>query len=304
MYKSVTKLLRVRQLWTIALYEVNRQDEIFNLDSLKPFHFIGERGFRTNRGYQSTVADPFLFTHNDKLYIFYEVKTDFGQGEIHAQAMDASGNFTNLGLVLKEMFHLSYPQVFSHNGYVWMIPEAGASEKLWLYRADYFPRGWVKERVLIDERLVDTSLIIQDDGLYLLGTNRSDELKVYYAANLQDEFAWTGVTITADRAYSRNAGRPLRINGDLFRVAQNCRNTYGENISVHKVQKLTTKNYEEELTMPSLFINKPTWMGLGNHHISVETFTGRHFVAIDGMRPDRFINNLLLAPLKIFAKYD
>ena len=303
MLKAAARLFRIRQLWTIALYEVNRENDIFNLGSLKPFHFIGERGLRTSRRYQSTVADPFLFTHGEMLFVFYEVKTEFSPGEIHAQSMDASGRFTNLGLVLKEPFHLSYPQVFSYDGSVWMIPEAAASGKVWLYRAEDFPGGWVKERVLIDEVLVDTSLVVQEDGIYLLGTTRSHELKLYHAFSLQEKFEWTGVTVTSDRAYSRNAGRPLRIDGNLFRLSQNCKITYGENISIHKVQKLTVTSYAEVLFIPNLFLKKPTWMALGHHHISVATFTGRHFVAVDGMRPDKFINSLTLVPLKIGARH-
>ena len=198
--RILEKLFRVRQLWTIALYEIERESDIFNVGNLKPFHFIGERGLRTNRGYMATVADPFLFAQGGRLYVFYEVKTDFGIGEIHAQSMDAGGTFTNHGLVLKEPFHLSYPQVFSHDGEVWMIPEAAASGKVWLYRAEDFPTRWVRERVVIDESLVDTSLVMQENGLYLLGTTRGNELKVYRADCLQQVFSWTGVTVTADKA--------------------------------------------------------------------------------------------------------
>lgn len=296
--KSLSKLQRRRMLWTVAIYKTDALADIWRLSDLEPFHFIGETGLRIDRGYKATVADPFLYAATDRLFVFYEVQTDFGRGEIHAQAMDAGGNFIDLGVVLREQFHLSYPQVFDMAGDIWMIPEACESGKVWLYRATEFPTKWLRVRVLIDEPLVDTSLIVLDDCMYLIGTNRRNELKVFVGDSLQSEFIWNGVVITSDRAISRNGGRPILIDGDHYRFAQNCARKYGENVSVFRVKELSPDRYSEEEFIPDLFPKKPAWMALGHHHLSEASFCGVHFFAVDGMRPDRFMNNVSLALLK------
>jgi len=253
---------------------------------------------RLSSGYQSTVADPFLFSHDGKVNIFYEVKTDFGVGEIHGAAINENGICEQYGCVLKESFHLSYPQVFLYENQVWMLPETASNKKVWLYRCVRFPYRWERERVLIDAEIVDPSLVIRNDGLYILGTTRQYELKLFHSPSLHQTFRDTGVSITKDKAISRNAGAPILIDGRLFRFAQNCQTTYGENINVLELTDLTESSYSETLVIRDLFKRKPKWMALGHHHISVAPTGNEFFVAIDGMRPDKLINNFTLAFLE------
>src|SRR5437660_363441 len=91
-----------RALWTIGLYTLERETDIFEIDRREPFAFIGERGVRLSRRYQSTVADPFLFSYYDGVFIFYEVQTDFGVGEIHAAKITHDRTVEPYGCVLKE----------------------------------------------------------------------------------------------------------------------------------------------------------------------------------------------------------
>ena len=287
-------------MWTIALYKLKAENEIFELGEHEPFHFFGERGIRQNVEYQATAADPFLFAHNDGLYLFYEIQTDFGLGEIWAQSMDAQGIWSNHGQVLKEDFHLSYPQVFFHDGQVWMIPETSASGKVWLYTAAVFPNKWRKTMVLVDEVLLDPSIIIQPEGIFLLGTTRENDLKLYFAPDLSQEFVSTDVVMPSHDFLARNAGRPLRIQNEIYRVAQNNQYGYGQGISLLQIDQLSINNYSEHVTTSDLFQTKPKWMESGCHHISTALFMNEHYVAVDGMRRDKFANTWLLAFLKVF----
>lgn len=298
---KLNRIFRKRIVWTIALYKLKSEDDIFKLDEHKPFHFFGERGLRQNKKYQAFAADPFLFVHNDRLYLFYEIQTDFGIGEIWAQSMDATGTWTNHGQVLKEDFHLSYPQVFSYNGQIWMIPEAARSENVWLYAAELFPNKWRRFRVLINEPLVDSSIVIKPEGIYLFGTTRSDELKLFFSPDISKEFLSTGFVISKDKAISRNGGRPLCIKNVLYRVAQNCQQSYGKNISLLQIDQLSFEKYSEHMTISDLYQIKPKWMEEGYHHISTACFMNEHFAAVDGMRRDKYLNTLLLAFLKVFG---
>jgi hypothetical protein len=295
------RLFKRRELWSIALYRLKEKNHLFKLNSLKPFLYIGENGIRLDKNYKATVADPFLFSQSGKLYIFYEVQTDFGIGQIHAHSLDTDGICTDHGLVLKENFHLSYPQVFEHGGKIFMIPESAASGKVWLYSSHQFPYEWKKVTTLIKEPLVDTSIILTDEFTYLLGTTRDNELKLYYSNDLEQEFTDTGMSLSKDKLISRNAGRPINIDGILYRFSQNCRNSYGENISISRIESISPYNYSEQLVVSDLFTTKPKWMELGHHHISLSSFGSEYIVAVDGKRKDKYINTLMLAVLKILG---
>ena len=211
-------LVTRRPLWTIGLYQIRHETDIFELGLREPFAFIGERGIRLSSRYRSTVADPFLFPHDNDVFVFYEVQTDFGVGEIHAARITDERIVEPCGRVLKERFHLSYPQVFRHDDQVWMLPETASDGRQWLYRCTEFPGRWEREMILIDQEVVDASLVVTNDGFYILGTTRLYELKLFHSPSLDRSFNDTGISITKDKAVSRNAGRPVRIGGKLLQI--------------------------------------------------------------------------------------
>jgi hypothetical protein len=291
-------LVAKRPLWTIGLYQIPHETDIFEIGLREPFAFIGERGIRLSRRYRSTVADPFLFPHDNDVFLFYEVQTDFGVGEIHASRITDERIVEPHGRVLKERFHLSYPQVFRHDDQVWMMPETASDGRQWLYRCTKLPGRWKRERILIDQEVVDASLVVTDDGFYILGTTRLYELRLFHSPSLDRSFDDTGISITEDKALSRNAGRPVYIGGKLLRFAQDCERTYGENINVLEITDLSRRSYSETLMIKDLFKGKQEWMALGCHHISVAPYKNEFLVAIDGMRLDSRLNNVTLQVLK------
>ena len=295
-------LFKRRDVWSIAIYKLENERDIFELDQHEPIYFFGEKGMRLNSNYQATTADPFLFVYNHRLYLFYEVQTDFSVGEIWAQSMDAQGFWINHGQVLKEDFHLSYPQVFFYDGQVCMIPESAASKQVCLYRSEAFPYNWKKTKVLIDAILSDTSIIIQPEGIFLLGTTRSNELKLYFAKDFNQEFTCIDNVTLKNKYTARNAGKPIYINNVLYRLAQNNKSHYGEKITLLQIDQLSVDNYSESITVLDLYKTKPKWMKTGYHHISKASFMNECFVAVDGMRPDKHINTMLLAPIKLFDR--
>ena len=299
-FKSI---LKRRKLWAIAIYRLQDERDIFSLSDHEPFYFIGEKGIRKNTDYQHIAADPFVFVHNDRLYLFYEIQTDFGVGEIWAKSMDQQGVWVSHGQVLKEDFHLSYPQVFSYDGQVYMIPETSDSGKVWLYATASFPYKWQKNRMLIDEALLDPSIVINNDGIFLFGTSRKNELKLYFFENFNHEVVPLGAVMPSEDFLARNAGRPIYIRNELYRVAQISKSSYGQGgVSLLKVDELSIENYSEHIVIPELYKIRPKWMKSGYHHLSCAMFFNEHFVAVDGMRNDKWINALSLAFLKYFSK--
>lgn len=290
-----------RRLWGIGIYEITNEGDVFNLSLDKPLHFIGEKGFRRDSGYQSTVADPFLFSHDSKLYVFYEVKTDFGVGEIWAQSMNADGEWYNHGCILEESFHLSYPQVFTYDGSIYMVPESAASGNVLLYRSKLFPIKWELAKVLVAEPLLDPSMLVRPEGLFLFGTTRTDDLKLFFSPALDDEFIEIGKIISNCKSTARNAGRPLDICNKLYRVAQDCERMYGEKIQVLEIQQLGLNDYSERVVMTDMFVNRPKWASKGYHHISMVRLGDRVFVAVDGFTWDSRVNKASLVGLKFIG---
>jgi len=300
---KLMQLFDRRPLWTVALYRLKSPGDVFEVADKTPEYFFGEAGLRSSRDYRSTTADPFLFTHSGRLYIFFEVKTDFGKGEIWAESMGADGIWVRHGIVLVEEFHISYPNVFSDSdGRIYMLPETAASGKVWLYTTDEFPFNWRRVEVLIDKPLSDPSIIFTQDGVLLLGTTRQHELKIHTARGLDRQFNRTGLLVTKDRAISRSGGAPFIANGKLYRPAQNCRTSYGENISLMEVEILAANEYRERLVVADLYPRRPFWMELGCHHMSIVKFGNDYFLAVDGRRRDKYVNTILLAYFKLFGK--
>ena len=91
---------------------------------------------------QRFQADPFLFSHGGRTWMFFE---DFPhatrKGVIAVCEIDASGHPGAPRVVLEEPFHLSYPFVFEHDGEIYMLPETAAAGCIRLYHADPFPRS-------------------------------------------------------------------------------------------------------------------------------------------------------------------
>ncbi len=70
-------------------------------------------------------ADPFLFTHNGRKWLFveeYDYQTE--NGIISCAAVDGNKSIY-LPRALVRPYHLSYPFVFGHQGEIYMVPGDG-----------------------------------------------------------------------------------------------------------------------------------------------------------------------------------
>lgn len=202
-------------------------------------------------------ADPFPFMHEGRRYLFVE-DYDHAAGKacISAAEIRADGSATAPRPVLVEPHHLSYPQVFEHDGAIWMIPEGSAARELVLYRAAQFPDLWVRHTVLVEGReLCDATLLEHQGGLYLFATDRdgygstSDIMVVYCADRL--EGPWTPHPqnpITIDRAAARPGGAFIRQGRDIFLPLQDGTDCYGGGLGLARLVHLDRQRVE--LTAP------------------------------------------------------
>jgi hypothetical protein len=83
------------------------------------------------------------------------------------------------------------------------------------------------------------------------------------------------------------AGRPVAVNGALYRFGQDCGKTYGHRVKVYKVTKLSATEYEEEEVREGLGWDptngregESAWNGERHHHMDAHQLpTGEPAVA-------------------------
>jgi len=193
------------------------------------------------------AADPFLFYHNNKLYIFAELWFyKENRGAIGYYCMD--DKMPQWKVIIKEAYHLSYPHLFLFNNEIYMCPEANESKTITLYRAVSFPDKWEKLAPLkTGLSAADTTFFLYDKDMYCF-TYLLDKQELYlYKVNTNTGFSLEphgDNPINSDLATARMAGNILRDNGQYIRVSQNCSKYYGEALMFSSFE-IGRKGYKE-----------------------------------------------------------
>ena len=196
-------------------------------------------------------ADPFLIYHADSYYLFAEhMLRSRGIGTIAVCQFDGKG-FGKWRDVIVEDFHMSYPNVYSFENTIYMLPETVAAKKLILYRATSFPYQWEIDTVLLDNvELVDTSILPEENGKSVLlfshdVSNGQKALRVY-RLDLRNKTINEVDLSLINAADDRPGGNPIHISNEVFRPLQDCRRRYGERLLFYRVKNNGELLYDEE----------------------------------------------------------
>lgn len=231
-------------------------------------------------------ADPFPFEHDGRHFIFVEeYPHETGKGLISVAEFDRQRRPAAPRVVLEEPFHLSYPQVFSLDGQVWMLPEGGAGRQLVLYRAEAFPDRWVRHAVLVEGReLFDATLLDHGGRYWLLAAERdgagstSDMLVAFHAERL--EGPWTphkANPILIDRAAARPGGAFVRVGRRIVHPVQDGTLGYGGGLGLSDVIRLDEEKVE--LSQPVPVLGARNWPYPKIHTLN----RAGHLEVIDGL---------------------
>ncbi|EXB58473.1 hypothetical protein L484_005207 [Morus notabilis] len=256
---------------------------------------VSEAGFPSN-----FVADPFLYVQGDAFYLFYETKNSITmQGDIGVvKSTDGGATWQQLGIALDEEWHLSYPYVFEDLGQIYMMPESSKKGELRLYQAVKFPLQWRLKKVIMKKPLVD-SFIIKYNNIYWLfgsdhsgfGTKKNGQLEIWYSSSILGPWKphRKNPIYNTDKSFgARNGGRPFFYDGHLYRIGQDCGETYGRQVRVFRVEVLTKYEYKE-VEVP-LGLAEPTkgwnaWNGARYHQLDVQKLSNGKWIAVmDGDR--------------------
>jgi hypothetical protein len=199
-------------------------------------------------------ADPFVYSHSGRSYLFVEdVDLTTHKGRISCLEIDQGGAPGPAQVALERPYHLSYPQVFSHDGDVFMIPESGFNNTVEIYRAVNFPTQWELARVLFRGPAFDTTVLRHADRFWFFVTlfdrryPESTLLVLFYSDSpLGDWMLHPASPISADIRITRCAGSLFMDRGSWIRPTQDCRYTYGEAVHYQRIIDIDTRTYREE----------------------------------------------------------
>lgn len=239
------------------------------------------------------VADPFMIPHEGGWLLFMEVfDRTCRSGRIGLAESPDGRTWQYRRVVLKEPFHLAYPSLLKWNGEVYMLPDSpGHGARL--YRATRFPFEWSFERLLVDDRGLSDSTLVEYDGRWWLFAGRAGargepmSLCLYHAESPLGP--WRphpgNPLVHGDDTRARPGGNFIRLDGRLIRLAQVGVPAYGHRLQAFVVDELSVDRYRETPLSdgPVLGPGSEAWNCGGMHHMDAHCIgPGRWIACVDG----------------------
>ena len=251
------------------------------------------------------VADPFLFVHRGRVFCFYEdLRFYHYLGVIKMISSNDLIHWTKPVVITHEPdCHFSYPFVFEDNGQVYMMPETGDQHNIRLYKADNdeltsfsLYRVIMKRDDIPSDMVYDfaDSCIHKKDGKYYLFTSIKtvDQyyLYLYMADNLEGPYTEHPCSpiVTGDKL-GRCAGSLLQYDCHLYRYAQDCSESYGEQVHLIEIDELTPTSYREHVVQENILPTNLPFYRKGGHQVNFANFKGKVLVATDAKCDRTFV---------------
>lgn len=237
------------------------------------------------------VAHPFMVVTDSLYYLFFTAKNDLTV-EYSGIGLAESKNGVNWEyrqIVIKEPFVLSYPYVFKWHDDYYMIPEAHMETSVRLYRATDFPYRWTYERDLITgDHFISASVVRYKDMWWMFVARLGNEtLRLFYAADLKGQWNEHPLSpiVAKDLNIARPGGRPLVIDGTLYRIGQDCYPTYGNQVFAFQITDISTTTYKEKMIdTPLVKATSKGWNADAMHHVDLHQLSKNKWIAaVDGL---------------------
>ncbi|KQY81908.1 hypothetical protein [Pelomonas sp. Root1444] len=210
------------------------------------------------------LADPFGLVRADALHVFveaYDYRVKRATIERHEFTL-ADLHWRGQATVLDKPFHLSFPQVFEHDGEAWMVPESYQAGEIALYRAaDASLNHWERECALLTGLPGADAALIEHGGRWwmfytLVGPGARDQRELHIAHAPVLRGPWTplaGNPVRVNRDGARPAGRPfVGRDGVLTLPVQDSSTGYGGATRLLRFPLLTPQRVEIEVGIERL----------------------------------------------------
>ncbi len=199
------------------------------------------------------AADPFLVEYEDRIYLFAELflyKSE--RNGVIGCCKYEDGKFGEWFVTMDCHWHLSYPNVWTEEGNLYMCPETYQTGEVAVYKLEAFPDRWRKIRVLLQNgKYVDSTFMKYGNKNYLF-TYRLTNSSI--AGNLLLYEIFPDGTLSKERFISDDIGsaRPggkVIVNEEkkVVRVSQDSANGYGAGLVFSEVESVNPVYREKKL---------------------------------------------------------
>lgn len=189
------------------------------------------------------AADPFLVEYAGNIYLFAELFLYRSERNgVIGYCIYEDGAFGEWQVAMDEHWHLSYPNVYTKDGELFMCPESWQKNEVGIYRLAEFPDKWEQTQCLFrNVHYVDTTFLEQGGERYIFTFAPrlpGDEGELLLFCEREDGSMTGPLVLSTDRGVARPGGNILKQDGRLIRVSQDCRNLYGEGLVFSQIDSL------------------------------------------------------------------
>ena len=216
-------------------------------------------------------ADPFGIYKEDKYFVFYEEFNKSKEyGTINCLMLNNQFEIIDNKVVIDEGIHFSFPYVFEFKGEYFMLPETCQKNEISLYKSTHFPFEWKQEKVILNIPGMDNMLFYHSQKWWLIYSSADSEKEsIYYVRSNEDLFTdWEKCNeqIVYGSLYnSRSGGSVFEHENELYRIMQNCTDSYGQSVVINKIVNLSETDFREEAIKE---IKLTSYLNTGFHTIS------------------------------------
>jgi len=291
------------ECFKIRLLQFDNKKDIFEIEKGRTIYDIPCSNFSITLNPVIINADPFLFVHNERLFLFYEEKRLHSAGVLKMTSTEDLLTWTSPVVVLEESYHLSFPCVFEDEGIVYMLPETSSNGSVKLYRAineqldhfEYFETILLEPKDKIVRMGYADSCIFKRNGIYYLFTMIQYEdgintLELYVSNSLIGRYRQHPMSpVLRSSKNARNAGSILHEDGKIFRFSQDCTKRYGDNVHINEIIELSSTYYCEKMIKENIIPIKLDYYKKGGHHYNVVKYKNRWIVATDAKEYNKLL---------------
>ncbi len=202
-------------------------------------------------------ADPFILSYDDnKIDILVEeyiAKED--KGVISQLVVDLKTLCIIESTKILELdTHLSFPLIFRDNGKIYIMPENYQSGQLTLYEYDVTSKHLINPTVILNEAVVDSSILKFNNIYYIFTTKYSldfcggaHDIHIYKSENITGPYQ-LHQTITLDAPIARGAGSIIQEEENIYIPTQNCQERYGQQVVLQQLCFNNSKFHIKEIS--------------------------------------------------------
>ena len=186
-------------------------------------------------------ADPFILdVTDDEFVVLVEEWYDrIQRGRISKLIVDRNTyELKSLKVMIDEGFHMSFPAITRKPDGIYIQPECGATHRLVEYKYNEKLDLFEKKNVICDLPLTDSvrNTLFNEDLMFStkLPDANGKELGIYYWNKSQSRYQIKDYYHFQENL-SRMAGNFFACNGNIYRPAQVCIESYGDAVSIQEV---------------------------------------------------------------------